>query len=214
MLLEQSTRGAVGWVRARPPEEGQHAPRFARFSEQRAAVVAHQTFLLERPSVPTGCQGCGAQDAWQQRNHLAACPCGIRASDTLHHPIRTLLAAMLREAYGSAVQEEPAIYWLFSELKRPDIVVMNANGPGRHLLIDVKTVDPTAQTHLTTNHSHQFALAAQSEAERNIRNEYTDNGARPNALDPNTELVCAAVGRYGGLGQHLLRLVDRCARRS
>ena len=81
---------------------------------------------------------------------------------------------MLREAYGfGSVLEEPAVYWIFSEIKRPDIVVPNANGPGRHLLIDVKTVDSTAQTHINANHSHQFALAAQSEVERNILNEYT-----------------------------------------
>ena len=138
LVLEQSTRGAVDWVRARPPDDAEHAPRFARFSEQRALVVTHQTFLLERPSVPSGCQGCGAQDAWQQRNHLATCPCGIRASDTLHHPIRSLLVAMLREAYGSgSVLEEPAVYWIYSEIKRPDIVVPNANGPGRHHIIGV-----------------------------------------------------------------------------
>ena len=85
-------------------------------------------------------------------------------------------------------------------------------GPGRHLLIDVKTVDATGTTHLTNSHTDRFALGGLTEAERDLRNEYTDGGRHPEALDRWCTLLCAAVGRHGGIGRVLSDLIQRCAR--
>ena len=214
-LLESATANASDFVRARAPDpDAASAPRFARFADSRAAVVAHQSGLFIRPAVPAGCMGCGVAHAWAtDTRHLAGCPCGMRASDTLHHPLRDLLAEMLKEAFGAAsVAVEPSDYRLYSALKRPDIVVYNASGPGRHLLIDVKTVDATGTTHLANSHTDRFALGGLTEAERDLRNEYTDGGRHPEALDRWCTLLCAAVGRHGGIGRVLSDLIQRCAR--
>jgi len=72
---------------------------------------------------------------------------------------------MLRCVCGHArVRMEPADWRLCSLVKRPDIVVIDADGPGRHLIIDVKTVDPTGRTHINTNHTNQTALGGLTEA--------------------------------------------------
>ncbi|KAL3908621.1 MAG: hypothetical protein SGPRY_009724 [Prymnesium sp.] len=94
---------------------------------------------------------------------------------------------------------------------RPDIIVIDADGPGRHLIIDVKTVDPTGRTHIHTNHTNQAALGGLTEAERALPDEYTDGGRVPNAIGAAT-LVCAGVDRFGGLGEGLLNLLYKCAR--
>ncbi|KAL1503047.1 hypothetical protein AB1Y20_011114 [Prymnesium parvum] len=132
-LLEQVTQGALDWHQA--------------------------SLLLPLRALASGCRGCGVPDAHEDPLHFASCPCGIRASDALHHPLRDVVADMLRSVHGHArVRVEPADWRIYSSVKRPDIVVIDARGPGRHLIIDIKTVDPTGRTRLATDHTDEMAL--------------------------------------------------------
>ncbi|KAL1503762.1 hypothetical protein AB1Y20_012231 [Prymnesium parvum] len=103
------------------------------------------------------------------------------ATARLSHPLAHLLHAadfgvclsqasgadMLRSVHGHArVRVEPADWRIYSSVKRPDIVVIDARGPGRHLIIDVKTVDPTGRTRLATDHTDEMALGGLVEVER------------------------------------------------
>ena len=63
------------------------------------------------------------------------------------------------------------------------------------------------------DHTDRRALGALVELERGIRDEYTDGGRQPNAISAHSQLVCAAVGRHGGLGEGTLSLINLCARR-
>ncbi|KAL1528512.1 hypothetical protein AB1Y20_009855 [Prymnesium parvum] len=94
-----------------------------------------------------------------------------------------VLDDMLRSVHGHArVRVEPADWRIYSSVKRPDIVVIDARGPGRHLIIDVKTVDPTGRTRLATDHTDEMALGGLVEVERALPDEYTDHGRAPNAI--------------------------------
>ncbi|KAL1514666.1 hypothetical protein AB1Y20_003754 [Prymnesium parvum] len=212
-LLEQVTQGALDWVRARPRSFEETPPRFARFMAPVDVLVQHQaSLLLPLRALASGCRGCGVPDAHEDPLHFASCPCGIRASDALHHPLRDVVADMLRSVHGHArVRVEPADWRIYSSVKRPDIVVIDARGPGRHLIIDIKTVDPTGRTRLATDHTDEMALGGLVEVERALPDEYTDHGRAPNAIGA-AVLVCAAVGRFGGIGEGLLNLMYACAR--
>ena len=90
-LLEQATQGALDWVRARPRGPDDPAPLHARFQRGVDSVIHHRAMLmLPLHTIPLGCQGCGESDAFLDPCHFASCPCGIRASDSLHHPVRDL----------------------------------------------------------------------------------------------------------------------------
>ena len=172
--------------------------------------------MLPLHTIPLGCQGCGESDAFLDPCHFASCPCGIRASDSLHHPVRDLTADMLKQVFGAnrvlVDTEMGDSYTVYSAIKRPDLVVQHALGSGAHLVIDVKTVDGTGSTAIERSHTDVSALGGLTEVERALWDEYTDSGRRPDAIPAGSELICAAVGRHGGIGAGMIELINRCAR--
>ena len=217
-LLEQATEGAVDWLSARPRDPAETAPIHTRYAAPSSVVTHHQaTLLLPLTTVSLGCSGCGDPAAYLDPRHIASCPCGIRASDTLHHPVRDLLVAMLSSVYGHRrVLREGGHgdeWELYSVVKRPDVVVRDAFGPGANLVIDVKTLDATGRTQIATNHTDELALGGHVEVARGLEHEYTDRGrlTLAHAIGAESRLVCVAVGRFGGLGGGLLDLISKCA---
>ena len=103
-------------------------------------------------------------------------------------------------------------YTVYSAIKRPDLVVQHALGSGAHLVIDVKTVDGTGSTAIERSHTDVSALGGLTEVERALWDEYTDSGRRPDAIPAGCHLICAAVGRHGGIGAGMIELINRCAR--
>ena len=191
-LLEQATQGALDWVRARPRGPDDPAPLHARFQRGVDSVIHHRAMLmLPLHTIPLGCQGCGESDAFLDPCHFASCPCGIRASDSLHHPVRDLTADMLKQVFGSnrvlVDTEMGDSYTVYSAIKRPDLVVQHALGSGAHLVIDVKTVDGTGSTAIERSHTDVSALGGLTEVERALWDEYTDSGRRPDAIPAGIE---------------------------
>ena len=100
-MLERATEGACDWLSARPRDPAELAPIHVRYSSGASVVTHHQaTLLMPLTSIQLGCSGCGAAHAHLDPCHFATCPCGIRASDALHHPVRDLLVEMLASVYG------------------------------------------------------------------------------------------------------------------
>ena len=142
-----------------------NAPLHQRF-QLSVDVITHHRATLHQPltCLQLGCQGCGAEEGLSDPSHVASCPCGIAASNTLHHPVRDLLAAMCKSVFGSSRvlvdNEMQQTFTLYSQFKRPDIVVQDAAGPGAHWIIDVKTACADGTTHLAADHTDRHALGA------------------------------------------------------
>jgi len=235
-LIDQATRGARSWIRARPVGPEELVQPTQRFAEQEDVVTAHQYTCLQRPVTSgfEGCRLCGEREAYgSDSRHIATCPCGVRSQSTLHNPVRDLLCAMFRSVVGaSRVLCEPWAHAVYSSEKRPDIVIVDWFGRQRHLLLDVKTFDPTGNTHLREHRTWETPLGAHQALESGLMAEYTrcsacrdarDSGAGvcrrcggtrhvPNAIGRNV-LRCAAVSSFGSVGPQLDALICSAAAR-
>lgn len=222
VVRERTTRGAMQWVAARPVGPEERVGWTRRWAEPVDVITAHQGSLLLRPTVlaDSGCAGCGGADVWgSDARHFGSCPRGIRSSRALHHPIRDVLVEMLRSVVGHArVLPELARHRRYSAIRRPDIIVTDFYGFRRHLILDVKSLDCSTHEHAVRNHAEDRALAGHVEAERALPAYYTTYRAGgvqhhvPRAIGDST-LVCAAVGRFGGIGVQLSTLMAELARR-
>ena len=129
--------------------------------------------------------------------------------------MRDVLVEMLRSVVGHArVLPELTRHRRYSAVIRPDIIVTDFYGFRRHLIIDIKTLDCSTRTHALGDHASDRGLAGHVEAERALPAYYTDGGRSPRAIGDST-LVCAAIGRFGGIGEQLSQLVtDLAVRRA
>ena len=104
--------------------------------------------------------------------HFTTCGHGIRLAKTCHDPVVQALIMILDAALGASkvigergpgtggvaavsqwMQLHPGV------LHHPDIILSNFDGPGTFTLIDVKTLDVAAATHIAEG-THHTRLAA------------------------------------------------------
>ena len=77
---------------------------------------------------------------------------------------------------------------------RPDIVLQGVDGPGTHLLIDVKTFDAAADSHITRDATSRTRRRAHTAiADKSRRAEYGE-------LPANMRLVIVVISTFGSLG--------------
>ncbi|KAK3289147.1 hypothetical protein CYMTET_3418 [Cymbomonas tetramitiformis] len=100
------------------------------------------------------CPDCGGE-----RNptgtHLLACPAGAGAGggnwySFIHHKLQRVLFEVAKSAYplASALHDDFAGYLTCSRNHCPDVTVLDAEGPGQHVLFDVATAWPMSDAHL------------------------------------------------------------------
>ena len=232
-VRDMSVAGAGAWLRSRPPRADEERPRFSHFQPDGARIEHRAALLLRLPGSSYRCHGCG-RDGWSSYAHLGVCPCGVRSTPVLHHPVKHTLLEMLRSVLpaacvldGDAAQSRhqrvhgDGEWWRsFSAFKRPDIVVLNFPRTGVHTIIDVKTFDAAGASHVRDDHTDYFTRGAHRELERGLLGEYTssrdrsgrvlEHHSRQRAIGT-CELVCAAVSRQGAMGEQLMTLITRLA---
>eukprot|EP00899_Mesostigma_viride_P025165 jgi/Mesvir1/5833/Mv00628-RA.1 len=115
--------------------------------------LRHQLFAPQ-PLVPAGrpCGSCG-QPLDPTGTHYLACMGGQQNQNWylyLHTVLLTVVLAMIRSVFPHAnIRSEDADGAAFySPNHRPDIVVLDFEGGGRHLLIDVSVARPLALSHV------------------------------------------------------------------
>ena len=233
---DMSVAGAGQWLRARPPRDDEDARPFTRFPPGGARIAHRAALLLRPPGATRFCHGCWHDDAWSSFLHLGTCSHGVRLTPVLHHPVKHVLIEMLRAVFGPARVldgdltpggfvrqhgDHPREEWWrrYSRFKRPDIIVTNWPGNGAHTIIDVKTFEAAARTHVRQDHTDTYTLGAHVELERSLITEYITERRegrevarheRQRAIYSN-ELICAAVSRQGAIGSQLRSLITQLA---
>lgn len=129
------------------------APPFALAPSHYSVALRHQLFAPQ-PLVPAGrpCGSCG-QPLDPTGTHYLACMGGQQNQNWylyLHTVLLTVVLAMIRSVFPHAnIRSEDADGAAFySPNHRPDIVVLDFEGGGRHLLIDVSVARPLALSHV------------------------------------------------------------------
>ena len=178
LLDGSSARGPFSFWRRVPVTErpeGAHASLFSFEEEPAAFPVALAIDLLLLPPVEgegdvTVCTACGPHLPPAQRDirpsdrHFTTCGHGVRLSGTCHDPAVHALVVCLDALFGPArvIAERPGGRTSLEQFMagpgaglrhRPDAVITGLDGPSSFTLIDVKTFDVCAQSHISSHHS-------------------------------------------------------------
>jgi len=95
--------------------------------------------------------------------------------------------------------------------KRPDIVIMDWDGPGEHLIIDVKTLEVSGATHMNVHHTDTTRLAAHAWLERTTPATYCNPATK--ALPPHFRLLTFTVSTSGAVGIPGQTFINEVSRR-
>ncbi|KAK3273068.1 hypothetical protein CYMTET_18671 [Cymbomonas tetramitiformis] len=147
-------------------------------------------FLVEE------CPDCGGERD-PTGTHLLACRGGAGAGggnwySFIHHKLQRVLFEMAKSAYplASALHDDFAGYLTYSRNHYPDVTVLDAEGPGQHVLFDVATARPKSDAHLGAAMMAPGAAAKKVEESKVA----TYGDVRPHHFIP------FGVEVYGGLG--------------
>ena len=97
--------------------------------------------------------------------------------------------------------------------KRPDLLLKDWDGPGAHLIIDVKTFDPAGATHVSTHHSDTVRLAAHAFLERVSTSVAPYHEPGTGKLPPGFRVVIFTVSTFGAIGAPGRAFLAECNRR-
>ena len=96
----------------------------------------------------------------------------------------------------------------------PDVVVLGLDAPGVWTMIEVKTLDVTASTHIQSHHTDRERLAAHAAAIRASRRaEYRVDGPQAVPLPPHLRLRFLAVSTFGSISSSGHTLFSHLSRR-
>ncbi|KAK3263560.1 hypothetical protein CYMTET_27643 [Cymbomonas tetramitiformis] len=150
MLLSSTLRIGFGWLGT-----WGHlgSPGFSRSAEYRVALRhilhAEQPLLGQVEEFPD----CGGERD-PTGTHLLACRGGAGAGggnwySFIHHKMQRVLFEVAKSAYplASALHDDFAGYLTYSRNHCPDVTVLDAEGPGQHVLFDVATARPMSDVH-------------------------------------------------------------------
>ena len=155
-------------------------------------------------SIPM-CGGCGGiMDP--EATHYVCCH-GVSGRGNhvtaMHHAMVWALVGMLRAVYGTArvLVEDAAGAAHYSPLHRPDITILDTNGPGSHTLIEVTLFRPAAPTYHRWGARRPVGGDLHARQERR-RREYGNVGPH--------RLLVFAVADYGMLSPDARQLLREC----
>ncbi|KAK3276043.1 hypothetical protein CYMTET_15858 [Cymbomonas tetramitiformis] len=142
------------------------------------------------------CPDCGGERD-PTGTHLLACQGGVGVGggnwySFIHHKLQRVLFEVAKSAYplASALHDDFAGYLTYSRNHCPDVTVLDAEGPGRHVLLDVATARPMSDAHLGAAMMPPRAAAKKVEESKVA----TYGDVRPHHFIP------FGVEVYGGLG--------------
>eukprot|EP00854_Cymbomonas_tetramitiformis_P009499 gene9499-biopygen9691 len=119
-----------------------------------------------------------------------------------HDAVQDVLVEMLRKVFDLAsVKKTHGYHRSYLRNWRPDITVLNYDGRGRHLIIDVVIGFPCADTYM--GRASQVPLFTGAEGERQKVRLYDD-------VSPH-RLVPFVVETFGGLGVQAKKFLEECA---
>ncbi|KAK3250613.1 hypothetical protein CYMTET_40017 [Cymbomonas tetramitiformis] len=158
------------------------------------------------------CPDCGGERD-PTGTQLLACRGGVGAGggnwySFIHHKLQRVLFEVAKSAYplASALQDDFAGYLTYSRNHCPDVTVLDAEGPGQHVLFDVATARRMSDAHLGAAMMAPGAAAKKVEESKVA----TYGDVRKHHFIP-----FFGVEVYGGLGPAaygFLRKTQRCFR--
>ncbi|KAK3251882.1 hypothetical protein CYMTET_38804 [Cymbomonas tetramitiformis] len=201
-LLSLSRDGATAHLNALPHEGGFRMRPTAAVIALCLQLGASIPLVREISAVGTGRCACGEVVDEFGYHYLA---CNRRGMFTYRHDaVQDVLYEMLCKVFDPASVKRTHVYHRsYSPHWRPDITVLNFDGRGRHLVIDVAVGFPCAQTHVDGAARVPLHTAAVLERQK----AYTYGDISPHRL------VAFAVEAFGGLGEQAKQLLRDCARR-
>ncbi|KAK3239200.1 hypothetical protein CYMTET_50851 [Cymbomonas tetramitiformis] len=157
------------------------------------------------------CPDCGGERD-PTGTHLLGCRGGAGAGggnwySFIHHKLQRVLFEVAKSAYplASALHDDFAGHLTYSPNHCPDVTVLDAEGPGQHVLFDVATARPMSDAHLGAAMMAPGAAAKKVEESKVA----TYGDVRPHHFIP------FGVEVYGGLGPAaygFLQKMQRCFR--
>lgn len=230
MLDGSTSRGPFSFWRRVPVEAPQWATHRSLFclSRPEAFSVALAVDLLVLPPIEgeanepiTACSCSPERAILPGDRHFVNCPYGVRLNGTCHDPAKWALVAICDAIVGTsrviAERHGPHGQGALSQFMaaegnalrhRPDLVLLNYDGPGKHVVVDVKTFDAAGASQIAQHHTDKRRLAAHEAASRDsIRDEY---GAMPRGF----RLVIFAVSTLGSFGPAAQTLLAELGRRT
>ncbi|KAK3251844.1 hypothetical protein CYMTET_38837 [Cymbomonas tetramitiformis] len=155
------------------------------------------------------CPDCGGERD-PTGTHLLACRGGVGAGggnwySFIHHKLQRVLFEVAKSAYplASALHDDFAGYLTYSRNHCPDVTVLDAEGPGQHVLFDVATARPMSDAHLGAAMMAPGAAAKKVEESKVA----TYGDVRPHHFIP------FGVEVYGGLGPAACGFLRKTQRR-
>ncbi|KAK3255678.1 hypothetical protein CYMTET_35153 [Cymbomonas tetramitiformis] len=155
------------------------------------------------------CPDCGGERD-PTGTHLMACPGGVGAGggnwySFNYHKLQRVLFEVAKSAYplASALHDDFAGYLTYSRNHCPDVTVLDAEGPGQHVLFDVATARPMSDAHLGATMMAPGAAAKKVEESKVA----TYGDVRPHHFIP------FGVEVYGGLGPAAYGFLRKTRRR-
>ena len=142
----------------------------------------------------------------------------------MHHPVRDVLVDLFSSLLGtgSVIGERSgpgghrAILQFMSVgfagfylSHQPDLVLVDFDGPGTWTIIDVKSFDACAASHIGAQHTDRSRLATHRSLERSTPGQYT----RIHDLSSRMRLVTFAISATGALGVEAQALITAVSRR-
>ncbi|KAK3280737.1 hypothetical protein CYMTET_11433 [Cymbomonas tetramitiformis] len=151
------------------------------------------------------CQDCGGE-VDPTGTHFVGLPWGRWSwwgnwFSFIHHKLQRVLFEVAKSAYlpASALHDDFAGYLTYSPNHCPDVTVLDAEGPGRHVIFDVATTRPMADIHLGA------AMMAPGAAAKNVEE---SKKATYGNMHPH-EFVPFGVEVYGGLGPEAMAFLKK-----
>ncbi|KAK3258683.1 hypothetical protein CYMTET_32280, partial [Cymbomonas tetramitiformis] len=201
-LLSLSRDGATAHLNALPSDGGFRMRPDAAVISLCLQLGVSIPLVREVSAVGTGRCACGAVVDGFGYHYLA---CNRRGMFTYRHDaVQDVLYEMLRKVFDPAsVKRTHTYHRSYSPRWRPDITVLNYDGRGRHLIIDVAIGFPCAPTYVEG--AARVPLHTAAGMERRKVETYGD--VTPHRLVP------FAVEVFGGLGAQARQLLQDCERR-